>query len=447
MRTTRRSILALPGLVLSGGQGAAATAETIEIRNATIIDPARGPQVGRTVAIEGEHISRVAEPASSAAGGTGRVIDGSDLFLIPGLWDMHVHLSNTKASALPLLLAHGVTSVRDVGGRLSEIDVWRGEVRAGKIHGPRIFRSGPMLNGRFSDYQILVADESEARGAVRALERAGADFIKLHRMTPREAYFGIAEEATKLGIRFAGHIPRTVAPEEASDAGQWTIEHVETLFEGTFSNARDDVPLAGRIERFKTEGAANLFDRFAKNNNWWTPTLAAFEAADLRFWDEAPDPADIYVSRTSWKMIEAIRRSPPPTEWLTDRKEQFPHHLDLVGMAQRSGVGVLAGTDMAARIVPGQSLHRELELLVESGLTPLEALRAATTNPARAFGRADLGAIEAGRTADFVLLRADPLDQISNVRAIEAVVARGRVYDRAALDGLLAAGAAAAKIE
>ena len=279
-----------------------------------------------------------------------------------------------------------------MGGRLSEIDAWRGEIRAGALKGPRIFRAGPMLNGRFSDYQLLVTNAPEARGAVRALQRAGVDLIKLHRMTPRKAYFGIAEEAKNLGIPFAGHIPRTVSPEEASDAGQWTFEHVETLFEGTFSNARDDIPLAEPIESFKSDGARELFERFAKNGNWWTPTLAAFEAANLRFWDEKPHATDLYVSRRSWEMIEQIRKSPPPKGWLEDRKAQFPHHRDLVAMAQRLGVGLLAGTDMAARIAPGASLHRELELLVESGLSPLQALCTATTNPAQAIGRDDLGA-------------------------------------------------------
>ena len=411
-----------------------------------IIDLFRGLLAPRTLVIQGDRIAQITESPTSQPPAGSRVIEGAGRFVIPGMWDMHVHLSNTKASALPALLAHGVTSVRDMGGRLSEIDLWRGEIRAGKIQGPRIFRSGPMLNGRFADYQLLVTNASEARGAVRALERAGVDFIKLHRMTPRDAYFGIADEARKRKIPFAGHIPRTVSPEEASGAGQWTFEHVETLFEGTFSDARDDVRLAGPIERFKMDGAAELFDRFAKNGNWFTPTLAAFEAANLRFWDATPDPTDVYISRSSWDMMEQIRKDAPPREWLDDRKAQFQHHLELMGMAQRSGVGLLAGTDMAARIVPGVSLHRELELLVESGLSPIEALRAATTNPARAFKRDDLGEIGTGRIADLVLLRKNPLENIANVREVDGVVALGRLYDRQALDGLLIEATEAAKV-
>ena len=380
---TRRQVLSLPFLTPACRAQAPPNDDTLIIHDATVIDVLRGPLPHRTVTTVGGRITQVTEASSLDPTAGHRVIDAAGQFLIPGLWDMHVHVSYTKTSALPILLANGVTSVRDLGGRLSEIDRWRGAIRSGKLQGPRILRCGPMLNGKFADYQILVADAAEARGAVRALQRAGVDFIKLHRMTPRDAYFGIADEANKLKIPFVGHIPRTVSPEEASDAGQRTFEHVETLFEGTFSDARDDIPLAGPIERFKRDGAAALFDRFARNGNWYTPTLSAFEAGNA-FWDDTPRPDDVYISRPSWRLTEKIREQPPPSEWLEDRRAQFPHHQELVGMARKAGGGLLTGTDLAARIVPGISLHRELELFVDCGISPLEALRAATANPAAA---------------------------------------------------------------
>ena len=145
-------------------------------------------------------------------------------------------------------------------------------------------------------------------------------------------------------------------------------------------------------------------------------------------------------------MTEQIRKDPPPAWWFDDRKAQFPHHLDLVGMAQEAGVGLLTGTDMAATIVPGASLHREMELHVEAGLSTTQALRSATANPAAAFGRDDLGTIEPGRIADMVLLRSNPIDNISNVREIDAVIARGRLFNREAIDGLLAEGRESAKL-
>ena len=446
IKLSRRRILSLAALLTPAcGSQPPERDVTLVLHDATIVDGPQGPLPHRTVIVKGDRIAEITESGLAPPANGHRVIDAADRFLIPGLWDMHVHLSNTKASALPTLLANGVTSVRDMGGRLSEIDQWRGEIRAGKLLGPRIFRSGPMLNGKFADYQLLVRTAAEARGAVRALQRSGVDFIKLHRMTPRDAYFGIVEESKALGIPFAGHIPRTVSPEEASDAGQWTIEHVETLFEGTLSQARDDIPLAGPIERFKKDGAAELFGRFAKNRNWYTPTLAAFEAGN-RFLDPTPDRLDAYISQSSWEMLEGIRKDPPPPAWLKDRMAQFPHHLELVGIAHNAGVGLLAGTDMAARIVPGFSLHRELELLVHSGLPPLHALRAATSSPARALGQGELGTIEPGKLADMVLLRADPLKEITNVTRIDAVISCGRVFDRQALDRLLAQGRESAKV-
>jgi len=413
------------------------TDRAIVLHDLTLIDGRHPPRSHRSVIVMGDRIQEVVDAASTKGSEDSRRIECRGLFLIPGLWDMHVHLSYTKVSALPALLANGVTGVRDMGGRLAEIDQWRGQLSAGALEGPRIFRAGPMLNGRFADYQLLVTNAEEARGAVRALQRAGVDLIKHHRMTPRDAYFGIASEAKALGIPFAGHIPRTVSPDEASDARQRTIEHVETLFEGTFSGARDDVPLAEPIARFTKNGAAELFARFARNGNWFTPTLIAFQEGN-RFWDPTPDPRDRYVSRSSKQMLAAIQKNHPPPSWMEDRVAQFPHHLELVGMAHRAGVGLLAGTDLAARIFPGFSLHDELELLVKSGVPPLDALHAATSSPATALGQSELGTIERGQIADMVLLDADPIDDIRNVRRIRAVVSKGRFLDRRRLDELLA---------
>jgi imidazolonepropionase-like amidohydrolase len=427
------SVLAPPVLAAEGTR----TDHKTVLHDLTLIDGRHDPESHRSVVVRGNRIEEVLDATSTKPPSGSRRIECRGLFLIPGLWDMHVHLSYTKASALPALLANGVTGVRDMGGRLAEIDQWRGELRAGTLEGPRIFRAGPMLNGRFADYQLLVTNADEARGAVRALQRAGVDLIKHHRMTPRDAYFGIAAEAKALGIPFAGHIPRTVSPEEASDAGQRTIEHVETLFEGTFSGARDDVALAEPIARFKKDGAAELFARFARNGNWFTPTLIAFQEGN-RFWDPAPDPRDRYVSHSSKEMLAAIQKNPPPSSWMEDRIAQFPHHLELVGMAHRAGVGLLTGTDLAARIFPGFSLHDELDLLVKSGVPPLDALYAGTSNPPTALGQSELGTIERGKIADMVLLDANPIDDIRNVGRIRAVISNGHFFDRGRLDRLLA---------
>ncbi|MGH8245513.1 MAG: amidohydrolase family protein, partial [Gammaproteobacteria bacterium] len=225
-------------MVLAGIASAAvaAVAEDLAITNVTVIDGTGAPaQPAMTVLVSGNKITAVAKAGTIALPRAARVVDGSRQFLIPGLWDMHVHVSWTKASALPALVANGVTGVRDMGGIQREIDEWKTKVQNGLLTGPRIYRAGPTVNGKeFAYHQTAATTEAEARAVVRALHKTGVDFIKIHRALPREAYFGLAEESKKVGLAFAGHIPRTVSPEEASDAGQASFEHTETLFEGTF---------------------------------------------------------------------------------------------------------------------------------------------------------------------------------------------------------------------
>ena len=300
------------------------------------------PLYAQTLAIRGD---RAAVPAGVT------VVDGRGKYLIPGLWDMHVHLSWTTSSALPLLVANGVTSVRDLGSSLPQLDAWRTRIEDGALTGPRIVRVGPILNGQsFNKYQLVSGNPDQTRGVARALAMVGVDALKTHRRMERESYFALVYEARALGLRVVGHIPMTVTPAEASNGGQQTIEHIATLFEGTFHQ--------------------------------------------------------------------------------------------LVGEA---GVIMVTGSDIAVDRVPGFTLHEELELLVRIGMTPLEALRAATLNCASVAGRAnDLGTIEAGKLADLVLLDADPLADIRNTRKIHAVVARGKLFRRAELDRLLAEGEALA---
>ncbi|HEY3052243.1 MAG TPA: amidohydrolase, partial [Thermoanaerobaculia bacterium] len=208
---------------------------TLAITHVTVIDVASGNlRRDVTVVVRGDRI----ESSGSAVPKDAQIVDGHGKFLIPGLWDMHVHLSWTKESALMLLVANGVTGVRDLGGKLSELDEWRTKIAAGLIIGPRIFRAGPILNGqKFNQFQMVPGNANETRGVVRALKEVGVDFIKVHRRMLRDSYFAAIDEAKKQGLPLVGHIPMTVTPEEASDAGQATIEHVATLFEGTFSAA------------------------------------------------------------------------------------------------------------------------------------------------------------------------------------------------------------------
>src|SRR5512132_2765059 len=250
-------------------------AAQLAITHVSVIDTAGGPpRADATVVIRNGRISSVESGVPAGM----EIVEGRGKFLIPGLWDMHVHLSWTKESALRVLIANGVTSVRDLGGTLGEIDAWRTRIGAGLLVGPRIFRAGPILNGqKFNQYQMVPGNPDETRGVVRALKEVGVDFIKVHRRIPRDSYFAAIDEAKKQGLTLVGHIPMTVTPEEASDAGQATIEHVVTIFEGTFSAALKEGELLAAMRRWRAQDAGTLLARFVRNRTAVDPTLVAYD--------------------------------------------------------------------------------------------------------------------------------------------------------------------------
>lgn len=415
---------------------------TLVFTHVTVIDTTGAPPMpDMTVVITGERITAVGRSGQVSVPRGARVLNANGKYLIPGLWDMHVHLSWTKATALPLLVANGVTSVRDLGGRLGELDEWRTKIAAGLIAGPRIVRAGPILNGqKFNTYQMVSGNAEETRGVVRALKEVGVDFIKTHRRMPRDSYFALIDEAKKQGLTLVGHIPMTVTPEEASDAGQATIEHTETLFEGTFAAALQGRKLPDAIRQFRAEEADKLFARFVKNKTVVDPTLVAFRsfvnASDPSM---PPDPRNRYVALSLKKEWEKLSKPMSPED-LAELKATFAELREVVRQMNRAGVTLVAGSDIAGPRVPGFGLHDELTLLVEAGLTPLQALQAATLTPARVLNTAkDLGSIETGKLADLILLDANPLEDIRHTQRIRAVVVNGKLLDRAALDRLLAA--------
>ena len=427
------------------GQQAPTPVPSLAITNVSVVDVETGSvKPDMTVLIHDGRIVSVA-PAGDPVPSGAEQFDGRGKFMIPGLWDMHVHLSYATESALPVLIANGVTGVRDLGGDLVEVDGWRARIQAGDLTGPRILRAGPMLNGKsFNPYQLVTGSPEQARGIVRALKQVGTDFVKIHRRVPREDYFAVIDEAKAQGLQVVGHIPMTVTPEEASDAGQ-LIEHVETFFEGTFSAGLETSEWPNAIRRWRAESADSLFGRLVRNQTVVTPILSPWryliEHPDTLF---LADPRMRYVPRSQ---REEARQSPPlPSEHLALVTSIYDEYREVVRMMNRSGVLLLAGSDLSiAHRVPGFSLHDELSALVDAGLTPLQALQAATLNPARYLEATDsLGTVEAGKLADLVLLEANPLEDIQNTQKIAGVVLNGRYLDRAALDALLEEAEAAA---
>jgi imidazolonepropionase-like amidohydrolase len=414
---------------------------SVVITHVTIIDTHGGPpQPDMNVIVQGDRIASIEKGNIKLRPGA-IVLNGRGKFLIPGLWDVQVHLSWTTVSALPLLVANGITNVRDMGGRLEEIDDWRTKIRAGLLVGPDIVRVGPMLNGKsFNRYQLITGTPAETRSVVRTLKFIGVDGLEIERRVERDSYFALLDEARDQGLPVGGHIPITITPEEATDSGQTTIEHIETLFEGTLSAVKKEDELPIVIDRFLSSGAADsLFARFVKNHTAFTPDIAMWQwTMNAMDSSASPDPLSRYVALSSRNEFKNQHASP---EELKNLRQMFPGLLNVVRRMHQAGVMLLAGTDIAGPRIPGFSLHNELAMLVTAGLTPAQALETATLNPAIVLKKTnDLGSVEVGKMANLVLLDANPLENIDNTRRISTVVLKGKVFNRTQLDKLLEEG-------
>lgn len=435
-------------------------AQTLTITNATLVDVSDGTlRRGTTVVITGNRITNVGQPARAPVP-SAQVVDAKGMYLIPGLWDMHAHVyfdSATTAIAnefiLPLFLVNGVTGVRDMGSLLDPVLRGRDAIAAHRLIGPRLVVSGPMLDGPDVNYAAAIAIKTpeDGRKAVDMLKRRGVDFIKIQSGVPREAYIAIAQEAKRLGIPFEGHVPDAVRAADAVAAGQRTFEHLIGIFEasspdedkylsrkylaGKDTSARKTVGMF--LQTFDPAREKSIIQLLAQNHVWQCPTL---------FWergqwlvdtvDTKKDP-DIAYALHSWVAQWAGARKSIlqslDTDPLAVRERFVAHELDIVRKLHAAQVPFLAGTDTPAGVdvLPGISLHLELQRFVAAGFTPLEALQTATLNPAKFYGKLnDFGSIQPGRIADLVLLRANPLDNIANTRSIVGVVADGHYFSQ-----------------
>jgi hypothetical protein len=451
------SLLVLFSTFVTFATGSASNSQTLAITHVTVIDVASGTaKPDMTVTIRGDRIAAIERSSSTNRNGV-QVVDGRGKFLIPGLWDMHVHtnfgdwLPGGEEIILPLFVANGITGVRDMGGDLHQLLEWRKRIDAGTILGPRMVISGPMIDGAPPHFpaSIPVGTAAEGRKAVDDLKLGGADFIKVQSYIPRDAYFAVAEESKKQGMTFVGHVPDAIRASEASNAGQKSIEHYTGIFEGC-STIEDELlkgPKGPRrvLETYSEPKCAALIALLAKNATWQVPTLVwergqwLIDDLDLSQSPEAQYAAATWRHKTYKKFTESILKE-LDTDSVTYRRQFVAKELEMTLAMHRAGVPLMAGTDTAAGVyvIPGFSLHQELELFVKAGLTPMQALQTATLNPAKFLGRTrDLGTVEAGKFADLVLLDASPLDDIRNTQKISAVFLGGRYFPRAELDGIL----------
>ena len=441
----------------------------LAITHVTVIDATgRPPQLDQTVLIEAGRIAAVDATAKIKIPKNARTIDAAGKFLLPGFWDMHVHLAGINADPswskqvlLPLLLANGITGVRDMGGDLDALLSWQRDIESAALLGPHIVAAGPFLaaSGKKTPEQYPVANAAEAREAVDDLKKRGANFIKIISMPSRDAFFAVADESKKQNISFVGHLPFEVGAKEASDAGMHSIEHLlYSAFALSFSSKEAELrPRLVLAEKngdavaweqiaheadatYSTEKAAVLFETLKKNGTWVTPTLASL---DITSHPENWKPDDPLLAFVPPSMAKEWRDSLNDAEmkkraaWLA---RQASNDWKLTGELHRAGVPLLVGSDSLDPFVfPGDSLHHELFELVRAGFTPMEAVQAATRGAAQFLGRTqDLGTVGIGHEADLVLLSANPLENIDNTRKVAAVVRHGSYYDRAALDALLA---------
>jgi imidazolonepropionase-like amidohydrolase len=306
--------------------------------------------------------------------------------------------------------------------------------------------SGPMLDGPRSQYTaaIRIASPEEGRAAVRMLKERGVDFIKLQSGVPRDAYFAIADEAGRLGIPFEGHVPDAIRALEAIRAHQASFEHLLGVFEAS-SRLEDSMVTGGKkgqaayLRTYDARRERSIIRELAQQHIWQCPTLAS----DLNRPDDfAKDPALAFWPRRAvdrWREGATQLLNSTDTADLSVRRRFAAYELDLVRKMHDANVRFLAGTDAPAGfdLIPGASLHRELQWLVAAGFTPLQALRTATLNPASFLGRtSDFGTVSPGKIADLVLLSANPLSDIANTRTVVAVIADGRYYSRLDLDRL-----------
>jgi hypothetical protein len=473
-----RLFLALVTLTLSvvaqgPPEGTAPAAGPIYMTQVTVLDTVTGKEIpDRTVVISGDRISEVTANNTAKLPSGAQVLEGKGKYLIPGLWDMHVHalFPERVDSMFPMFIANGVLGIRDMGDSmpLKEIDQLRKDTRSGARLGPLIVASGPILDGRPKPLRqnfLAITTPEAGRAEVDTLKSGAADLIKVYSWLSKDTFLAIGDEAKKQKIFFAGHVPFSVSTLEASDAGMNSMEHMagvylscssredelraEMLKGGPNLNGSDRIRLEifDATDSYDEAKGAKVFAHLAKNRTWQVPTLTAVWANARRFDARVTsDPRLKYIPLSVQQRWSEEAKSSTTTAAFAKFHAQ---KLRILGDLHRAGVPVMTGTDEAwyqAYTYAGFSLHDELSLLVRAGFTPMEALQSATIGPARFLGwDKDLGSIETGKFADLVLLDADPLSDISNTQKINTVVVHGRVLDRKALDSLLTDAANAVK--
>lgn len=449
--------------------------DAVCIQNVTTIDAVNGLKKDQTVIIKKDRIVKVVASEDLILSPGNEIIDGTGKYLIPGLWDAHVHFAFKEELApamFDLFLAYGITSVRDTGGKIDFVKRWKDQANANPTDAPRVMIAGPLLdgmpnvyNGSSPSWPLLstgLATVKDALQYVDYLDSIGVDLLKAYEMLSPEQFVAIAQHAKAKGLKVTGHVPLSMDVISASNAGLYSMEHLRNLEMSTASNAADlleqrrQLLAAGQDEiggvlrsnihnaqrREAIQNADELqtdsvLSVLAKNKTWQIPTLSIMTNIV-----ERPFASDEWQASFNYLPEELEKKwrddvinvlAVPPTD---DKILYVNWIFEMTKKVHEAEIGILAGTDCPIFLLtPGLSLHGELELLVKAGLSPMDAIEAATLNPARYFEMQDsLGLIAEQMLADLVLLDANPLENISNTKKINAIVRNGKYYSRQALD-------------
>lgn len=462
-----------------------ASAADLVIEHVNTIDVVSGLQKDMTVVVQDGEIIEIGASNAIDRPTANLYLDGRDKFLIPGLWDAHIHLTFTPEltdSMFRLLIANGITSVRDTGGMLDQVLEQKNKAKdlQGQGLAPSVYVAGPLIDGTpgiyigelpgYPEIAVTVTSPEEVVQQVDRLVAQGVDLLKAYEMLSPEAFRALIDRAREHGLPVTGHVPLSMTVAEAAEAGLRSMEHTrniemacsseqQSLFDERQKMLADGQNRPGSelrthihgaqhyrsVQSFDPERCAAVIQTLVDKDTWQVPTMALMQAFKTPFiveeswistFDTLPEP-----TRSSWKKsVNGFKASlQNPSESMQQLSEVMGWKNSLVSQMAEAGVRFMAGTDAPIfYFTPGFSLHKELEYLVAAGMSPMQVLDAATLAPAEYLGLQDqLGTIEKGMRADLLLLDANPLEDISNTQAIQAVVKNGVLLDRDRLDKLL----------
>ena len=474
-----KKLIVLLALLLNACLSSNSTFEdALCIRNITTIDAKHGLQAEMTVVIKDNKILRVAKTSELPLSSANTIIDGTGKYLIPGLWDAHVHFAFIEELApamFDLFLGYGITSVRDTGGQIDFVKFWKDKAKSDPQNAPRVMIAGPLIDGTpnvydgssssFPPLSVRVPDVEATIAMVESLDSAGVDLLKAYEMLSPEKFKTITRMAREKGLKVTGHIPLSMDVISASNAGLNSIEHFRNLEMSVVANweellaerrellknkekksggaLRSSLHQLQRYEAIENTDSLTLHKVLTvlkKNDTWQIPTLALYRLFAYRSFEDPEYRKDfkglpLSVQRQWDSAIDAMKDTP-----LDVKTQKFTNWaMGMVPIMHDMGIHFMAGTDAPIGFqVPGISLHEELSLYVEAGMTPLEALETATYLPAVYFNLQDeLGLIQENMIADLLILDANPLETIENTKKINSVIKDGHLMNRNDLDDLL----------